>query len=147
VSDPSDRDKDQPDALLMGGDPKRQADAVLRGYLYQIWHSVHAWLDLSDKELLVLEGAEDFDIVDPEKATAVQVKDTKKNITLRSPAVIKSIANYWKLRNVTQGKQIYFRFLTRSSIGIEKDQPFGPGAAGLELWRRGQKSGSRCGCA
>ena len=43
-------------------DPKRQATDPLRGYRYQIWHSVNAWLDLADNETLYLEGAEDFDI-------------------------------------------------------------------------------------
>ena len=41
--------------------PNRQAHNQLRGYLYQIWHSVNAWLDLADDEILYLEGAEDFD--------------------------------------------------------------------------------------
>ena len=58
-------------------DPKRQAHNQLRGYLYQIWHSVNAWLGLADNEILYLEGAEDFDIASDDAATAVQVKDTQ----------------------------------------------------------------------
>ncbi|MDE0186317.1 MAG: hypothetical protein OXP71_12835 [Candidatus Poribacteria bacterium] len=42
-------------------DPKRQAHNQLRGYYYQILHSVNAWLDLADDEILYLEGAEDYD--------------------------------------------------------------------------------------
>ena len=42
-------------------DPKRQANDSLRGYLYQVLHSVNAWLDLADNEILYLEGVEDFD--------------------------------------------------------------------------------------
>ena len=57
-------------------DPKHQANDSLRGYRYQILHSVHAWLSLADDEILYLEGAEDFDIVSPETTTVVQVKDT-----------------------------------------------------------------------
>ena len=49
---------------LLGSNKKRQAVDVLRGYIYQIWHSVHAWLGLSDEEILFLEGAEDFDIIE-----------------------------------------------------------------------------------
>ena len=41
-------------------DPKRQAHDQLRGYLYQIWHSVYAWLELAEDEILYLEGAEDL---------------------------------------------------------------------------------------
>lgn len=120
--------------LTLKADPKRQATDSLRGYVYQVWHSVHAWLELSDKEIIFLEGAEDFDIVDHEKGTAVQVKDTAANITLRTPAVINAIAHFWQLRNAHQDRAIRFKFLTRSQIGIEKEQPFGSGIAGLNLW-------------
>ena len=65
-------------------DPKHQANDSLRGYRYQILHSVHAWLSLADDEILYLEGAEDFDIVSPETTTVVQVKDAQRNITLDS---------------------------------------------------------------
>src|SRR5712692_2473861 len=88
------------------------------------------------QEFLFLEGAEDFDIVDPEKATAVQVKATSANITLNSSSVTEAICHYWQLQQNHPEKRISFRFLTRSGIGIEKGQPFGPGVAGLELWRR-----------
>ena len=37
--------------LALHGDPKRQAVDSLRGYVYQIWHSVHAWLELADEEI------------------------------------------------------------------------------------------------
>jgi tetratricopeptide (TPR) repeat protein len=121
--------------LALHGDPKRQAVDSLRGYVYQIWHSVHAWLELADEGILFLEGVEDFDIVDPGKATTVQVKCTTANITLRSPAVIDAITHYWQLRNAYPDKAIFFRFLTSSQIGIEKGQPFGPGVAGLTLWQ------------
>ena len=94
--------------LALHGDPKRQAVDSLRGYVYQIWHSVHAWLELADEEILFLEGVEDFDIVDPGKATAVQVKCTTANITLRSPAVIDAITHYWQLRNAYPDKAIFF---------------------------------------
>lgn len=122
--------------LTLCGDPKRQAVNALRGYVYQIWHSVHAWLELADEETLFLEGAEDFDIVDSEKATAVQIKNTSGNITLRSAAVIDAIVHYWQLFNAHPNRVIFFRLLTTSSIGIEKGQPFGGGVAGLELWGR-----------
>jgi tetratricopeptide (TPR) repeat protein len=120
--------------LALKADVKRQAADSLRGYVYQVWHSVHAWLELSDEEILFLEGAEDFDIVDTEKGTAVQVKDTTVNITLHTPAVINAIAHFWHLRNAHPDRVISFKFLTRSQIGIEKEQPFGIGIAGLNLW-------------
>ena len=116
--------------------PKRQAHAQLRGYLYQIWHSVDSWLDLADDEVLYLEGAEDFDRVSGDTATAVQVKNTRRPITLRSPEVIDAINYYWELRTNNPGRKVKFRFLTRSQIGVEQGSPFGKNQPGLDVWSR-----------
>ena len=56
----------------LNADPKHQANDSLRGYRYQILHSVHAWLNLADDAILYLEGAEDFDIISSATITAVQ---------------------------------------------------------------------------
>ena len=117
-------------------DPKRQANDSLRGYLYQILHSVDAWLDLDDNEILYLEGAEDFDKISDDTATAVQVKDTRHPITLRSQEVNDAINNYWELRTNNPGMKVKFRFLTRSQIGAELGAPFGESQQGLRLWGR-----------
>ena len=117
-------------------DPKRQAHNQLRGYLYQIWHSVDAWLDLAEAEVLYLEGAEDFDRISDDTATVVQVKDTKRPITLRSPEVKAAINNYWKLQSDNPNLKVKFRFLTRSQIGEEQGAPFGRNQQGLRLWER-----------
>ena len=115
-------------------DPKRQANDSLRGYRYQILHSVNAWLDLADDEILYLEGAEDFDRVSDEAATVVQVKDTQHNITLRSQEVNDAINHYWELRTNNRDWRVKFRFLTRSQIGVEQGNPFGEGQVGLRIW-------------
>ena len=120
----------------LNADPKRQAHAQLRGYLYQIWHSVDAWLDLADNDILYLEGAEDFDTVSNSTATAVQVKDTQHNITLRSQEVNDAINHYWELQDNHPNLNVKFRFLTRSKIGVEQGNPFGKGKAGLQVWSR-----------
>lgn len=120
----------------LGGNPRRQAVDALRGYEYQIWHTVHDWLDLKDDALLFVEGAEDFDVVSATSATASQIKDTKANVTLRSPAVIEAIGHFWQLQKGHPGTRLLFRFVTRSDVGVEQDNPFGKGVAGLDLWRR-----------
>ena len=119
-------------------DPKRQAHNQLGGYYYQILHSVDAWLDLADNEVLYLEGAEDFDTLSDDVATAVQVKDTKHNITLRSQEVTDAINNYWELRNNDphSDRRVKFRLLTRSKIGTERGNPLGAGKHALEVWGR-----------
>ena len=117
-------------------DPKRQAHNQLRGYLYQIWHSVDAWLDLAEDEVLYLEGAEDFDRISGDTATVVQVKDTQHKITLRSQEVIDAINHYWELRTNNPGRKVKFRFLTSSQIGVEQGSPFGKSQPGLDVWQR-----------
>lgn len=117
-------------------DPNRQANASLRGYRYQILHSVDAWLDLTEDETLYLEGVEDFDIVSDSVATLVQVKDTQHNITLRSKDVIDAINHYWESLTKHPDLIVKFRFITRSKIGREKDNPFGDNQSGLRIWNR-----------
>ena len=117
-------------------DPKRQATDSLRGYRYQILHSVNAWLDLDEGETLYLEGVEDFDIVSDDTATVVQVKDTQHNITLKSQEVIKAINHYWEARTNHPYLTVKFRFITRSKIGKEQGNPFGNNQQGLRLWSR-----------
>ena len=117
-------------------DPQRQANDALRGYVYQIWHSVNAWLNLGEDEILYLEGAEDFDRISDDTATAVQVKDTQHKITLRSQEVNDAISHYWDLRANHPDLNVKFRFLTRSRIGAERGNPFGEGQMGIQVWSR-----------
>ena len=117
-------------------DPKRQAHDQLRGYRYQILHSVDAWLDLEGTEILCLECAEDFDKISGDTATAVQVKDTRHKITLRSQDVNDAINHYWELRTSNPDRSVRFRFLTRSEIGVEQGAPFGKNRPGLQAWSR-----------
>lgn len=114
--------------------PKRQATDSLRGYRYQMLHSVKAWLDLAEDETLYLEGVEDFDIVSDDAATLVQVKDTQHNITLRSQEINDAINHYWESQTKYPDLTIKFRFITRSKIGKEQGNPFGKGQSGLHLW-------------
>ena len=117
-------------------DPKRQAHNSLRGYLYQIWHSVNAWLGLNEDEILYLEGAEDFDKVSDNNAAVTQVKAIHHNITLRSDEVNDAINHYWQLRTDNPGRNVKFRFLTCSKIGVEQGNPFRTGNPGLQVWSR-----------
>lgn len=118
------------------GDRTRQAHDSLRGYLYQIWHSVNAWLELKEDEILYLEVAEDFHKESDNNATVAQVKATQHNITLRSEEVNDAINHYWQLRMNNSDWNVKFRFLTHSKIGVEQGNPFGTGNPGLQVWSR-----------
>ncbi|GAH89492.1 unnamed protein product, partial [marine sediment metagenome] len=124
-------------------DPSRQAGDSIRGYEYQIWHSVHAWLVLKPDEVLFIEVAEDFDIISPVQATAVQTKDIASSITLNSRDCIKALENYWVLKEKNPGRAISYKFLTSTTIGIEREKPFGPNLAGIELWKQCSRDHSK----
>ena len=115
-------------------DSKRQATDSIEGYRYQILHSVNAWLDLADDDILYLEVAEDFDIESDGTFTTTQVKHTQDNITLRSQQVIDAINNYWGLRTDNPDRRVKFRLLTKSKIGKEQGNPLGTDKPGLEVW-------------
>ena len=117
-------------------DPKRQATDSIEGYRYQILHSVNAWLDLADNDILYLEVAEDFDIESDGTFTTTQVKHTQDPITLRSQQVIDAVNNYWELRTNNPDRRVKFRLLTKSKIGKEQGNPFEKGKRGLEVWSR-----------
>ncbi len=122
--------------MPLPADPTRQAVDAWRGYYYQLLHTIHAWLELPEGTVLYLEGAEDFDVIGPEEATAVQVKDTSENITLRSRSVTATITHFWQVRKASPHRKVLFTLLTRSKITVESGEPFGPNVAGLELWER-----------
>ena len=121
---------------MLTANPTRQANDPLRGYRYQILHSVKAWLDLAEGEILYLEGVEDFDIVSDDATTLVQVKDTQRKITLRSQEVNDAINHYWEFWTQHRDLTVKFRFITRSKIGTEQGNPFGNNQQGIRLWNR-----------
>ncbi len=114
----------------------RQAVDVIRGFEYQFWQTVLAWVNLTPTETLYVECAEDLDIVDALDANAIQVKHQAESITLRSKCIRKAITNYWTLRNENEGRTVKFTLLTTAEIGIERGSPFGKGVAGLKVWNQ-----------
>ena len=119
----------------LANEPAREASASLRGYAFQIWRSVLAWIELSERERLYLEGSEDYDRIDELSAETVQIKDVKANLTLRSPDVVEAIDNAWSNQQRNLRHAIRFRFLTTADPAIEKGAPFGVNVSGLKLWR------------
>jgi tetratricopeptide (TPR) repeat protein len=125
---------DQDHLSPLQGDPRRQAFNSMGGTFLQVWHSVLAWIELKEDEVLYLECAEDFDIIRTQGATAVQVKASANTISLGSKDAQEGIANFWHLTELHPERKVAFRFLTRAKVGPEKGKPFG-NQAGLHLWR------------
>ncbi|HHT0547767.1 TPA: hypothetical protein ACTW9E_000314 [Klebsiella michiganensis] len=116
-------------------DAKRDATDSIRGYVYQIYQSIYAWLTLKETELLYLECAEDFDVCAGQSVVGTQVKDLSGSLTLRSSDVVAAINNFWSLQQNNPEHNVFLRFLTTAVAGHEKGSPFGDKVKGLEYWR------------
>lgn len=124
------------------GDKAREAIDSLRGYVYQIYQSALAWIDLKPDEFLFLEVAEDYAIAVADALQAVQVKETGYNVTINSDDIISSIDSFVDLRQRNPQLKIRLRHLTTSKIGLEKSAAHRIGnMPTLEAWRKLAKAG------
>src|SRR5712691_8060770 len=118
------------------GDKRRESTNSIRGYVYQAYQSVLAWMRLGEEEVLFLEGAEDFDVHSAEGVIATQVKDTAGSgtFTLRSDDAVDAINNLWRHRKNNPDTDVRLRFLTTASPGRERMATFGAIPTGIEYW-------------
>jgi hypothetical protein len=136
------------------GDPRRRADSAVRGFVYQFWRTVEAWITLGPEEVLYVEGAEDFDRVrapsqaqqdnlkidlGQHEATAVQVKDNAASgaLTLGSRPALDALGNFWQLRSGNPRHLVSFQYVTTATVGRERDGSragLDEGECGIELW-------------
>ncbi len=124
------------------GDMAREAIDALRGYVYQIYQSALALIELEPEEFLFLEVAEDYAIVAADALKAVQVKETAHNVTINSDDIVASIDSFVDLRQKNPELQVRLRHLTTSRIGKEKSAEHRIGdTPTLEAWRKLSKTG------
>jgi tetratricopeptide (TPR) repeat protein len=116
-------------------DPKRQAMPTLEGFSYQVWQSIYHWINLRENQALVLEGAEDLDLIGPGYAEPIQVmhSSASRRVTLQSRKIIDAIAHFWQHQIDNKETVISFRFLTTAERGYERGKPFGK-SQGLSYW-------------
>ena len=125
------------------GEPSREAIASLRGYVYQIYQSALAWMELEDDEFLFLEVAEDFAVVAKDALKAVQVKGTNQRVTINSKEIIATINSFVELQEKNPSIKITLRHLTTSTIGKEKKREHRIGdAPTLLAWRNLARAGN-----
>jgi len=108
------------------GDVARQAVAALRGYAFQLYGSLLAWLELKDGEELFLEVAEDYAVVAREALKAVQAKETRASgtVTLNTSGVKEAINSFVDLCHRNPERKVSLRYFTTSLIGLEKEATF-----------------------
>lgn len=119
----------------LAADERRDASDSIRGYLYQAYQSVYAWMNLGPQEELFLEGAEDFDVCSADHAVSTQVKNQERSVTLRARDVVSAIENLWEHRDRNKSRLVHLRFLTTAERGFEQGRPFGD-LCGLDYWER-----------
>jgi len=118
----------------LNADPLRQATGAFRGYRSQIVRTTRAWVDLEDREVLYVEGAEDFDHVSSSaSAEAVQVRDVAGNITLSTRKVLEALVHFWTHQRNNPRRKVSFCYLTTAGRGRERDPRFSD-RAGLDYW-------------
>ena len=142
------------EAKPLEGNPRRRASPAIRGYVYQFWRTVQAWILLGPEEKLYVEGAEDFDRIEPAlqtqgdergedqarlKATTVQVRDdaASGSLTLGSQKALTALRNFWETLHRNRDHIISYQYVTSATIGRERDGiAFGlkEGERGIELW-------------
>lgn len=122
--------------------PGRDASSSVRGYGYQIDHTIIRWLELREGETLELECGEDIDVVFPNlqqrdriSRRLIQVKDLDRNVTLRSASAVTAVANAILYRGKAGGENLRFCYMTSAAVGIEQRSPLGS-LAGIEAWQR-----------
>ena len=114
----------------------RQAIDSLRGYAYQIYQSLLAWLRLKSDEVLFLEVAEDYATVLDGDINATQVKHSSDAITLRSPSVHQAMHSLLRFQAENKQKTVSVSFLSTQNSGKEKKTEFPGGVSGIEYWRK-----------
>ena len=141
-------------AEALCGDPQRRADSAVRGFVYQFWRTVDAWITLGPEEVLYVEGAEDFDRIkatapaqhenrdlDPSQseATAVQIKDNAASgaLILGSRSALDALGNFWKASERNPRHLVSFQYVTTARVGREREAGQAgllEGECGIELW-------------
>lgn len=120
----------------------REAIDALSGYVYQIYQSALALIELEPEEVLFLEVAEDYAIVAADALKAVQVKETGHKATINSKDIVASIDSFVDLRQKNPELQVRLRHLTTSRIGKEKSAEHRIGdTPTLVVWRKLSKTG------
>src|SRR5262245_48080118 len=126
--------------VVLKPDVARQATAVIRGFAYQCYQTIRAWLQCGPDEELRCEFAEDFDLVRrdlDDQITAAelnQVKHEKRNITLNSDSVTQLINNFFRHKSRNPTIKLTVRLCTIADRGKESQVDWLYAPCGFDLW-------------
>jgi hypothetical protein len=117
-----------------------QADAVFRGFRYQLLQSLLTWLSLREGEELCIEISEDFSRASSDAITDVQVKSsTAKDLprySLQTGDVKAALLRYWERSGGGLDPLPQLVFLAHGGEAKEQGLPLLPGGlSGIGYWR------------
>lgn len=116
-------------AAWLPSDPRREAVASMRGYDWQRWLTVEAWLSLPAGEAIWIEWAEDFTIASKAgRIQTVMARDRARSISLGQSAVRKAIDDAW-----SRPTNVRTVFTSRSTASRERNSPLDIPA--IDYWR------------
>ncbi len=127
--------------------PARNQDAcaTIRGFHYQVDHTILRWLALGPDEHLELECGEDIDIVVSAMAESddndfdrrlEQVKLRATKLTLRSSEALEALSNAVGHHLENPLSRLQFCFTTNALVTRERPSPFPGKMFGIELWNQ-----------
>jgi hypothetical protein len=120
---------------------KRQADHILAAFRYQLLHSLDAWVNLRQGEVLWLEIEEDYSVIRPGGTTDVQVKRSAAAAgptprSLNSADVRDVLDRFWSRSGGGIDDRSRLVFIANSGAAQERDLAFPGNEPGLVYWAR-----------
>lgn len=117
----------------------RDAWATIRGFVYQVQHTILTWLKIDNNDELQLECGEDIDIVRKQLEkddirNLAQVKYRESATTLNSDYVLESIKNFVEHKTSNRKWNLTFRFITSNGYGKERPPIFEDDIKGIDAW-------------
>ena len=121
-------------------DTARQANHIFRGYNYQAYQTILAWLKCGENEEILTEFGEDVDLVRRDAkgnitdAELTQIKNEKRSVTLNSKSAKDLVKNFFRHKKRNPNIILFMRLCTVSDRGKEQKVDWVYADNGLDLW-------------
>jgi len=121
-------------------DTKRQASHIFRGYNYQAYQTILAWLKCGENEEILTEFVEDVDLIRRDAqgnitdAELTQIKNESRRVTLNSKPAKDLIKNFFRHKKRNPDIVLFMRLCTVSDRGKERNFDWVYAGNGLDLW-------------
>lgn len=118
----------------------RDAWHTIRGFVYQVNHTILRWVRLTESEALELERGEDIDTISKEiqnNAFRVleQLKYRESTISLNQASILEILRTFYLHKVNNPGLNLYFRYVTNAGYNMERPAFFIDGRKGIDVWK------------